>query len=119
MERYLNESDNMKVKIAELELLLGPEDSEVDLRNILMKARRNKGLRIFQIFSSQGPSDFLVVNTLRWRRRKEEQRRREEEYVEHLGKTRSMSRTHKVIKYMRERQEKVLAMLERKKSFLS
>ena len=32
MEQYLNESDNMKEEIEELELLLGPEDSEVDLR---------------------------------------------------------------------------------------
>ena len=31
MEQFLNENDNMKVEIEELELLLGPEDSEVDL----------------------------------------------------------------------------------------
>ena len=28
MEQYMNESDNMKVEIEELELLLGPEDSQ-------------------------------------------------------------------------------------------
>ena len=43
-----------------------------------------RGDRIFQIFGSQGPSDLLVVNTLRWERRLEEKRRRVEEYVEHL-----------------------------------
>ena len=43
MEQYLNESDNMKVEIGELELLLGPEDSEVDLVKKLMNANRKKG----------------------------------------------------------------------------
>ena len=66
MEQYLNESDNMKVEIGELELLLGPEDSEVDLVKKLMNANRKKGTQDVQIFGSQGPSDFLVVNTLRW-----------------------------------------------------
>ena len=32
MEQYLNESEKMEVEIEELEHLLGPEDSEVDLR---------------------------------------------------------------------------------------
>ena len=67
MEQCLNESDNMKVEIEELELLLGPEDSEVDLSSILMIVKR-----IFQIFITQDPSDFLVVNTLRWERTFEE-----------------------------------------------
>ena len=51
MEQYLNENDNMRVEIEELEFLLGPEDSEVDLRQILRNARRKKGGRIFEIFS--------------------------------------------------------------------
>ena len=54
MEQNLDQSDNLKVEVEELELLLGPEDSEVDLRYILMFARRKNGRRIFQIFSSQG-----------------------------------------------------------------
>ena len=53
MEQYLNESDNMKVEIEELELLLGPEDSEVDLRSILMNAKRKKDRRIFEISSAR------------------------------------------------------------------
>ena len=32
LEQYLNESDCIKLEIEELELLLGPEDSEVNLR---------------------------------------------------------------------------------------
>ena len=66
MEQYLDRSESMKVEIEELELLLGPEDSEIDLRYILTNARKNKGRRIFAIFSSQGPSEFLVVSRSRW-----------------------------------------------------
>ena len=51
MEQYLNENDNIRVEIEELEFLLGPEDSEVDLRQILRYARRKKGGRIFEILS--------------------------------------------------------------------
>ena len=65
MEQYLNESDNMNVEIEELELLLGPEDSQFDLRHILMNASKKKGRRIFEIFSSQGPSQFLMVSRAR------------------------------------------------------
>ena len=43
MEQYLDRSDCMKVEVDELELLLGPEDSEVDSRYILSYARRKKG----------------------------------------------------------------------------
>ena len=39
MEQYLNESGMMKVEIEEFELLLGPEDSEVELMIILMNAQ--------------------------------------------------------------------------------
>ena len=66
MERYLTESDNMKVEIEKLELLLGTEDSEVDLRFIVMNARRKKGRRPVQICSTQGQSNFSVASTLRW-----------------------------------------------------
>ena len=36
MDQYLNESDHRKVEIEDLELVLGPEGSEVDLICILM-----------------------------------------------------------------------------------
>ena len=65
-EQYLNESDNKKVETEELELLLGPKDSEVDLRFTVMNARRTKVRRFFQIFSSQSRSEFLVVGAPRW-----------------------------------------------------
>ena len=50
MENYLNEKDCLKLEIEELELLMGPEDSEVNL--ILMNASR-RGSRIFEIFSTK------------------------------------------------------------------
>ena len=74
MEQYLKESDNMKEEIEELELLLGPEDSEVDLRercttsgvgavsarsqevdirHIAMNARVKKRHRLFHFVSGQ------------------------------------------------------------------
>ena len=40
MENYLNKNDCLKLDIEELELLMGPEDSEVDLRYTLMNASR-------------------------------------------------------------------------------
>ena len=48
MEMFLDESDDMKVEIKALELLLGPEDREVNLRYILMNASR-RGSRIVEI----------------------------------------------------------------------
>ena len=52
MENYLHESDDMKVEIEALELLIDPEDSEVCLRKILTHARR-RGSRIFEIFGTK------------------------------------------------------------------
>ena len=50
MEQYLNKSDSMRVEIEELESLLGPEDSEVNLRH----ASRKQGGRILEKFTSKG-----------------------------------------------------------------
>ena len=41
----------MKLEIEELELLMDPEDSEVNQRYVLTHARR-RGSRIFEIFST-------------------------------------------------------------------
>ena len=40
MEQHVNKSDCIKLEIAELELSMGLEDSDVDLRHILRRARR-------------------------------------------------------------------------------
>ena len=46
---FFCENRAMKLDIEELGLLLGPEDSEVNLRYILRNASRRSG-RIFEIF---------------------------------------------------------------------
>ena len=51
MNDYLDNSDDMKVEIEALELLMDPEDSELCRRYILTHARR-RGSRIFEIFST-------------------------------------------------------------------
>ena len=52
LEQCLDESEDMKVEIEALELLMDPEDSEVCLRYILTHARR-RGSRIFEFFSTK------------------------------------------------------------------
>ena len=93
MEQYLEKSDSLKVEAKELESLLGPEDSGVDFRRILVEARNKKGRTIFESFSSVGPSEFLVVSRARWDKHqrklgthKEESRRTAQE-VEELEET--------------------------------
>ena len=54
-----------KLEIEELELLLGPEGSEVNLRYILRNASRRGGM-IFEIFSSKVKSEHLFVSKVRW-----------------------------------------------------
>ena len=51
MEQYQNKSDNMRAEIEEKESLFGPEDSEVDLTQILRFARRKEGGRIFKFLA--------------------------------------------------------------------
>ena len=86
---HLNENDSMKVEVEELELLLGPEDSEVDLRRIWRCAKRNKGREIFEIFSSESQSEFLVASRARWDERQrvlvtqEEESRRKAQDVDY------------------------------------
>ena len=55
MEQYLNESDS----------LLGPEESEVDIRHVVMNAQGKKRHRLCQILSAQGQSEFSVVSAAR------------------------------------------------------
>ena len=65
-KQYLEESKRLNVEVEELESLLGPDDSDVDFRRILEEAREEKGCAIFETFSSDGPSEFLVVSSTRW-----------------------------------------------------
>ena len=87
MEQHLN--GNMRVEIEELEFLFGPENSEVELRQILRYARRKQGGRIFEHFSSKGQSERLAASRVRWDERQrlmvtqEEESRREAQDVDH------------------------------------
>ena len=63
-ESYLDKSDELRVEFRELEHLIGPEDSEVNLMYILTKATRRSN-RLFQIFITSG-SDHLVASRNRW-----------------------------------------------------
>ena len=60
--QYLEESKSLKVEIEELESLLGLGDTDVDFRRILEEARDGKGCATCETFSSEGPSEFLVVS---------------------------------------------------------
>ena len=61
MEDYLDNSDDMKVEIKALELLMDPEDSEFCLWYILTHARR-RGNRIFENFSTKEELDHIVAS---------------------------------------------------------
>ena len=64
-KQYLEESKSLEVEIEELESLLGPHDTEVDFRRILEEPKDEKGCVIFETFSTDGPSEFLVVSRSR------------------------------------------------------
>ena len=65
MENYLDQSDDVKVEIEALELLMDPEDSQVCLRFFVTHARR-RGSRIFEIFSTKEKIDHSVASRNRW-----------------------------------------------------
>ena len=54
-KQYLEESKSLKVEVEELESLVGPDE-----------ARDKKGCAILETFSSDGPSEFLVVSRTRF-----------------------------------------------------
>ena len=56
---------SVKVRVEELEGLLGPEDVDVDFRRILKEARDERGRKIVENFSSDDLS-FLVAEWSKW-----------------------------------------------------
>ena len=76
-EQYLNKSDSTRVGVEELESLFGPEDSELDSREILRYARKEGG-RIFDTPSSKGQSEHLA-SRVRWDERQRRMATQEEE----------------------------------------
>ena len=66
-KQYLEESYSVKVEVEEeLEDLLGPEDVDVDFRRILKEARDGRVCEIFETFSTDGLSEYLVASRSRW-----------------------------------------------------
>ena len=63
MENYFEKSDDIKVQIEELELLMDPQDSEVCLRKILTHVKKERQ----QDFSRSSVQAEIVG----WRQRKE------------------------------------------------
>ena len=68
LEQYLKRTNNIKVEIEELEHLFGPEDPEVDLRRIVMEARKFNCQRFFVYFFAEGPRELLVASKAHWER---------------------------------------------------
>ena len=63
-KQFLERSFSLKVRVEELEGLLGPEDADVDFRRILKEARDERG-NIFETRSSDD-SSLLVAEWSRW-----------------------------------------------------
>ena len=63
---FLERRCSVKVRVEELQDLLGPEDVDVDLIRILKDARDERGLNIFETFSADGPNNFLIAEWSRW-----------------------------------------------------
>ena len=64
-KQYLERSYSLEVEVEELEDLLGPDDVDVDFRRILKEASK-RGCEIFETFSTDGLSEFLVASRSRW-----------------------------------------------------
>ena len=64
-KQFLERSCNVKVRVEELEGLLGPEDVDVNFRRILKEARDVRGRKIFETFSSNDMS-FLMAEWSTW-----------------------------------------------------
>ena len=66
MEQYLNASDCMTLEIEVLELPLGPEDSEVNLRKILRNASRRAAGYLKSSVRRERKIEHLVASNVRW-----------------------------------------------------
>ena len=68
MEDYLNKHDKVKVEVEELELMMSPEDSEVNLRYIFVNAGRESS-EISEIPSAKERSEHFVASKVRQEQR--------------------------------------------------
>ena len=65
-KQYLERNCSAKVEVEELEDLLGPDDVDVDFRRIVKETRDEIGCEMFETFSTDGLSEFLVASRSRW-----------------------------------------------------
>ena len=68
-KQFFERRYSVKVRVEELDGLLGPEDVDVDFKRILKEARDERGPTIFETFSSDDLS-FLVAEWSRWDKNK-------------------------------------------------
>ena len=96
----------LEVDIEELQYyLIGPDESDVDIRHITASARGEKQQRLLHTFSQQGVSQFMVASVARW----DEHARM---LMIHEQKCKEPSQT---VEHMSEGQEMCVTMMERKK----
>ena len=62
---FLGRSSKVKVEVAELEDLLGPDDVNVDFRRILEEARDENGCAIFTTLSTDGRVERTLETKIR------------------------------------------------------
>ena len=106
MEHYLDRRESPDVDIEEWEYyLLGPNEFDVDIKHMALNARGEKQQRLFHTFRQQGTSEFMVASVARW-----DQHARMPGIHEQKCKERSQT-----VKHLSDRQEMLLAMMERKK----
>ena len=128
MEKHFNESDSVKQEIDELELPLGPEETEVYERHILRKASRRGGTA-FDIFNSKGKSEHSVASDVRWDERqsrkavqKERARRDVQEVDDEVGQNWTAAGewiAKKMLKYLEDSEVLKVSTREVKEQVLS
>ena len=102
MKHYFDRSESLEVDIDEFECcLLGPNELDVDIRY----ARGEQQQRLFHTLSQKGTSDFLVATVARWDEH-------ERLLVIQEKKCQDLCQA---VEQMSERQELLVAMMERKK----
>ena len=95
-----------EVGVKELEhYLLAPDEQHVDIRHIALHARGDRHQRLFHTFSQQGRSELWLASAARWDEH-------ERMLLLHERKCQVLCQA---IEHMGEKQEMLMAMMERKK----
>ena len=65
-------------------MLLGPEDSKVDVKKILRKMRAGGRSRIFELFNTKEKGEHLVASKVRWDERQRQRVEQEERTIKNV-----------------------------------